>query len=72
METVDITTDFIRLDQAMKLSGYVESGAQAKILVQNGLVKLNGETCLMRGKKIHPGDQVEFEGIAFEIQKTKD
>lgn len=72
MEKVEITTDFIRLDQAMKLSGRVESGAEAKILVQNQRVRVNGKICTMRGKKLHPGDRVEFEEVSFAIlQKEK-
>ncbi len=72
MEKVEITTDFIRLDQAMKLSGRVESGAEAKILVQNQRVRVNGKICTMRGKKLHSGDRVEFEEVSFAIlQKEK-
>lgn len=67
MEKVEITTDFIRLDQAMKLSGSVESGAEAKILVQKQWVRVNGKICTMRGKKLRPGDRVEFEEVSFAI-----
>lgn len=62
MEEVRITTDFIKLDSFLKFSGAAETGGQAKELVQGGIVKVNGEVCTMRGKKIRPGDVVEVEG----------
>ena len=54
--------EFIRLDNALKLSGSVMTGGQAKIAIQNGEVLLNGEVCTMRGKKIRPGDRVAVIG----------
>ena len=51
----------------MKLSGIMESGGQAKEVIQEGKVKVNGEVCTMRGKKLRPGDRVSFQGLDFEI-----
>ena len=59
--------DFIRLDSAMKLADMVVTGGHAKVVIQGGEVKVNGEICLMRGKKLHKGDKVEFEDQGFEI-----
>ncbi|MBR6618873.1 MAG: RNA-binding S4 domain-containing protein [Clostridia bacterium] len=53
-----ITTEFIRLDSALKLADAVQSGGHAKIIIQDGEVKVNGEVCTMRGKKLHPGDEI--------------
>lgn len=57
-----IQTSFIRLDALLKLAAAVESGGQAKVLVQNGAVQVNGETCCMRGKKLVDGDVVQVNG----------
>ena len=64
---ISIKDDFIRLDSAMKLADMVVTGGHAKIVIQNGEVKVNGEICTMRGKKLHKGDKVEFENNGFEI-----
>ena len=64
-ETVAIETEFIRLDAFLKFAMAAESGGEAKLLIQDGLVKVNGEVCLQRGKKIRPGDFVELEGTVF-------
>ena len=52
----------------MKLADMVNSGGHAKIVIQNGEVKVNGEVCLMRGKKLHRGDKAEFENSGFIIE----
>lgn len=62
-----ISTDFIRLDAFLKLCDAVQSGGHAKIVIQDGEIKLNGEVCFQRGKKLHVGDKVEFENIIYEI-----
>ena len=62
-----ISTDFIRLDSFLKLCDAVQSGGHAKIVIQDGEIKLNGEVCVQRGKKLHVGDKVEFENIIYEI-----
>ena len=64
-KTVAIETEFIRLDAFLKFAMAAESGGEAKLLIQDGLVKVNGEVCLQRGKKIRPGDFVELEGTVF-------
>ena len=66
-EKIAIKEDFIRLDSAMKLASLVSTGGHAKIVIQNGEVKVNGEVCTMRGKKLYKGDKVEFEASGFEI-----
>ena len=57
-KNIKIDTDFIRLDSLLKLSGIAQTGGHAKILVQSGEVCVNGEVCLMRGKKIRENDIV--------------
>lgn len=72
MEMIELTIkeDFIRLDSALKLSGLAYTGGMAKMAVQNGEVKVNGEVCLMRGKKLYEGDTAEFEGKGFVIKNA--
>mgnify|MGYP002524692575 FL=1 len=65
---IKIREDFIRLDSAMKLADMVVTGGHAKIVIQDGEVKLNGAICTMRGKKLHSGDRVEFDGRGFEVE----
>ncbi len=62
IEKITINTPFIRLDSFLKLAGLVSTGGQAKILIAEGEVKVNGQVCLMRGKKLFGGEKVEFEG----------
>lgn len=66
MEIIKIKTPFIQLQQLLKFADVVEEGADAKILIKEGYVALNGETETRRGKKIYPGDEVE---ISYEGQK---
>lgn len=61
-ERIVIHTEFIRLDALLKYAGLCETGGEAKLAIQNGLCRVNGEACTMRGKKLRPGDTVEFEG----------
>lgn len=68
METIKIRDEFIKLGQALKLAGLVESGVDAKLVIQNGLVKVNGEIDTRRGKKLVDGDIVEFDGNQFKIE----
>lgn len=68
METIKIKDEFIKLGQALKLAGFVESGVDAKFVIQDGLVKVNGEVDLRRGKKLVPGDLVEFDGRQFKVE----
>lgn len=60
METISIQTEYIKLQDLLKLARLVSSGGEAKIVIQDGQVSVNGEICTMRGKKLHPGDQVTY------------
>ena len=62
METITITTEFIKLQDLLKLAGMVYTGGEAKVLIQDGAVTVNGAVCTQRGKKHHPGDTVCFGG----------
>ena len=62
MRNIKITTEFIKLQDLLKFANLVETGGIAKECVQGGEVKVNGEVCTMRGKKIRPGDVVFFDG----------
>ncbi|MGN0579899.1 MAG: RNA-binding S4 domain-containing protein [Ruminococcus sp.] len=59
---IKITTEFIKLDALLKFSGLADTGGEAKLMIQNGEVKVNGEICTMRGKKIRSGDTVSTGG----------
>ena len=67
MEKVIIRDDFIKLGQAMKLAGMVGSGVDAKMLIQDGQVEVNGEVEYQRGKKLHEGDVITFNGESVQI-----
>lgn len=67
MKEIDIRGDFIKLDALLKFSALCESGGIAKAEIQNGSVKVNGEVCLMRGKKIRNGDIIEFRGEKLKV-----
>ena len=67
MKKIEITTEFIKLDQLLKFSGLVMTGGEAKEVVVEGYVSVNGEVCTMRGKKIRPGDKVSFDGEELEV-----
>lgn len=66
-QKITIDTEFIRLDALLKLGGAVETGGQAKVAVQGGEVKVNGEVCTMRGKKMRPGDRAEYQNVTYEV-----
>lgn len=68
LKEIKISTEFIKLDQFMKYASLVRTGGEAKMLVEQGLVLVNGEICTQRGKKLRPGDQVEFEGDQYIIK----
>lgn len=59
-EQIKITTEFIKLQQLLKFSGAADIGSEAKDMVAAGIVKVNGEVCTMRGKKLRPGDIAEI------------
>lgn len=66
-EKLYIKTDFIKLDSAMKLSGLAETGGTAKMFIEDGMVKVNDEVCVQRGKKLFPGDKLFFRNSLFVI-----
>lgn len=68
MTTVNIKDEFIKLGQALKLAGVVMSGVDAKFVIQDGLVKVNGTPELQRGKKLYDGDRFEYDGKEFVIK----
>lgn len=67
MKQIKISTEFIKLDSFLKFAAVCESGGHAKEAVQNGEVKVNGETCTMRGKKLCTNDKVEYGGEIIEV-----
>ena len=62
MNEVKIKTEFIKLDSLLKFAGLTDTGGEAKMLIQEGRVLVNGEVCTMRGKKIRTGDKVSIDG----------
>ena len=69
MEIIKLREEFIKLGQALKAAGLVESGVEAKEVIQDGFVKVNGEVDTRRGKKLYDGDVVTFEGETIHIVK---
>lgn len=71
METITLreTDEFIKLGQALKAAGLVESGVEAKEVIQEGLVTVNGEVDTRRGRKLYPGDVAGFDGQEIKIEK---
>ena len=66
-EKIEIITEFIRLDAFLKFAAAVGTGGEAKALIQEGAVTVDGEVCTMRGKKLYPGSTVEINGELFEV-----
>lgn len=71
MERIAIKTDFIKLEALLKFSALTSSGGEAKTVIGEGLVGVNGETCLQRGRKIYPGDIVSFCGAELTVEKEE-
>ncbi|MBS7009042.1 RNA-binding S4 domain-containing protein [Anaerostipes sp.] len=69
MEQIKLSEDYIKLGQALKAAGLVGSGVEAKIVIQDGLVSVNGEIDTRRGKKLYGGEVIEFDGQAVKIVK---
>jgi len=69
MEIVKLREDYIKLGQALKAAGLVDSGVEAKFVITDGLVKVNGDPELRRGKKLVDGDIVEYNGNTFRIER---
>ena len=67
-EEVAITTEFIKLEAFLKFAGAVSTGGEAKNLIQDSLVRVNGEVCTMRGKKLRPGDTVELRNDRLTVR----
>lgn len=68
MQTIQLKEDYIKLGQALKAAGLAESGVDAKLAIQDGLVKVNGQVVFQRGKKLTSGDIVEFDGETVRIK----
>ncbi len=69
MEVIKLREEFIKLGQALKAAGFVESGVEAKEVIQDGLVSVNGEIDTRRGRKLYDGDVVVFDGEEIKIEK---
>ena len=68
-KTVKIHPEYIKLDDLLKFAGVLGSGGQAKAVIVDGLVKVDGEVCTMRGKKLRGGETVEFEDVCLKVAK---
>ena len=71
MDSILIHTDFIKLDAMLKFAGLVETGGEAKLLIQQGQVQVNGEVCTMRGKKLRGGDTVTLAGCTVAVRQAQ-
>ncbi len=69
MQVIKLRDEYIKLGQALKAAGFVESGADAKDVIVQGMVKVNGEVEVQRGKKLYAGDEVLFEGQIIRIEE---
>lgn len=69
MEKIIIVTEYIKLDSLLKLAALVGTGGEAKYVISEGMVTVNGEVCTQRGKKLHPGDRVSFSENELEIER---
>ncbi len=72
VERIWIESEFIRLQDLLKLSGLCSTGGMAKVVIQNGEVNVNGETCTMRGKKMRAGDCAEYEDTKIEVEQKSE
>lgn len=66
---VSVSTEYIKLDSLLKYAGLCSTGGEAKAMIEEGAVSLNGEICRMRGKKIRPGDEIAFGGQTVRVVK---
>lgn len=69
MEKISIVTEYIKLDSLLKLAALVGTGGEAKYVISEGMVTVNGEVCTQRGKKLYPGDRVSFSENELEIER---
>lgn len=67
MENIEITTEYIKLQDLLKFAAAVQTGGEAKVVIQEGDVTVNGEVCTMRGRKLRPGDDVCFQGKQYTV-----
>ena len=67
-QRVRIGTEFIKLQDLLKFAGVVETGGEAKVLIQEGAVTVNGEVCAMRGQKLRPGDRASLDGVTLVVE----
>jgi len=65
---IKIHTEYIKLQDLLKFAGAVETGGEAKVRIQEGEVRVNGEPCTMRGKKLYPGDRAELDGAVWLVE----
>ena len=70
MEKIQIDTEYIKLDSLLKFAALVATGGEAKYVISEGMVELNGEICTQRGKKLRPGDKVKFERFELEVTQA--
>ena len=68
MQAVKIETPFIRLQDLLKFAGAVETGGEAKLIIQDGGVSVNGQICTARGRKLRPGDTAELDGLTLVVE----
>ena len=71
MQVIYLRDDFIKLGQALKAAGAVGSGVEAKVVIKDGQVLVNGAVCMQRGKKLYAGDIAEFQGKKIQIEKKE-
>ena len=71
LHDIQIHTEYIKLQDLLKFAGAVETGGDAKLIIQEGRVQVNGEVCTMRGKKLHPGDEVTFMANTWRVTEEQ-
>ena len=70
MEQIAITTEYIKLEALLKYAAAVGSGGEAKQVIADGMVSVNGEPCTQRGRKLRAGDRVDFAGLSFLVEQA--
>lgn len=70
IRVITIDTEYIKLDALLKYAGAVDTGGQSKLVIQDGLVTVNGEVCTMRGKKMRDGDRAEFQDVVYQVKQS--
>ncbi len=67
-EHIKISTEYIKLDALLKFAGAADTGGEAKLAIREGEVRVNGDVCTMRGKKLRPGDRAELPGLTLVVE----